>query len=107
LNPAEFENIARAEERLWWYRGMNRILFRLIDQYAPVTSLNVLEAGSGTGYITSLLEDRYRWRVHAIDISPEGLKYSKSRGLARLVRVTWHLCPLLLDTSMHFCRWTS
>src|SRR4051812_16633785 len=52
LNPAEFDNIARAEERLWWYRGMNRILFRLIDRYAPASSLNVLEAGSGTGYLT-------------------------------------------------------
>ncbi len=65
---------------------MNRILFRLIDQYAPASSLDVLEAGSGTGYLTSLLEDRYRWRVHAVDISPDGLKYSKSRGLARLVQ---------------------
>ena len=65
---------------------MNRILFRLIDRYAPASSLNVLEAGSGTGYLTSLLQDRYRWRVHALDISPEGLKYSKSRGLARLVQ---------------------
>lgn len=65
---------------------MNRILFRLIDRYAPASSLNVLEAGSGTGYLTSLLERRYRWRVHALDISPQGLKYSRSRGLARLVQ---------------------
>jgi len=33
MNPAEFANIAAAEQRLWWYRGMRRILFDVLDPW--------------------------------------------------------------------------
>jgi hypothetical protein len=31
MNPAEFDNIAGSERTFWWYRGMQEILFRLLD----------------------------------------------------------------------------
>jgi len=33
MNPAEFANIAKSEERFWWYRGMRSILFRMLDPF--------------------------------------------------------------------------
>ncbi|MDX2153326.1 MAG: class I SAM-dependent methyltransferase [Bryobacteraceae bacterium] len=82
MNPAEFENIARAEETMWWYRGMQRILFRALDPYlAGQTVERVLEAGCGTGYFATVLEKRYRWRVHAIDLGAAGVRRARVRGL--------------------------
>ena len=31
MNPAEYANIANAERDFWWYRGMEKILFALLD----------------------------------------------------------------------------
>ena len=33
MNPAEFANIAKSEKTFWWYRGMRRILFGLLDPF--------------------------------------------------------------------------
>ncbi|HBY60419.1 MAG TPA: methyltransferase type 11 [Solibacterales bacterium] len=87
MNPAEFQNIAAAEETLWWYRGMRSILFRLIDPFlAGKTFGPVLEAGCGTGHFAALLERRYGWRVHAVDLGEAGVRQAHGRGLARVAR---------------------
>ena len=87
MNPAEFANIARAEEGFWWYRGMRDVLSRFL---APLISgrtfHNVLEAGCGTGYNALELEKRNGWRMFPLDLQMEGLVYARSMGLARLVR---------------------
>ncbi len=33
MNPAEIANIAAVERELWWYRGMQQILFRMLDPH--------------------------------------------------------------------------
>ncbi len=87
MNPAEFANIARAEENFWWYRGMRRILFRLLDPIAtgrPVRT--VLEAGCGTGYMSRSLAERYGWKMFPADLGWEGLESAVDLGLARLAQ---------------------
>ncbi len=87
MNPAEFENIARAERRLWWYRGMRAILFRTLDPWLAGRRVRrVLEAGCGTGYMTEVFQRRYRWRVCAIDLAREGLAFARNSGLTRLAQ---------------------
>ena len=87
MNPAEFANIAQAEERLWWYRGMQRILLRLLD---PIVRNNkfdrVLEGGCGTGYLSKVLGERYGWSMYPLDLGWEGLEYARGMGLARLTQ---------------------
>src|SRR5262245_37560880 len=57
MNPAEFANIHAVEEHFWWYRGMRRILFRMLDPLLPVRPPDrVLEAGCGTGYFSQMLQ---------------------------------------------------
>jgi ubiquinone/menaquinone biosynthesis C-methylase UbiE len=85
MNPAEFANIARAERDFWWYRGMRRILFRLLDPVA-VRGAHVLEAGCGTGHLSKVLAERYQWRMTALDLASEGLDYARGYGLRELVR---------------------
>ncbi|MBC7926653.1 MAG: class I SAM-dependent methyltransferase [Bryobacteraceae bacterium] len=86
MNPAEFANIARSEQKLWWYRGMNAILLALIDKYVAEKPGRVLEAGSGTGYLASLVQSRLGWTVDALDLGWQGLQYARRLGIARLVQ---------------------
>jgi len=85
MNPAEFDNIARAEREFWWYRGMREILFRLLDPVVTRGS-SALEAGCGTGHLSKSLAERYGWRMTPLDLGREGLEYARGYGLARLVQ---------------------
>ena len=74
MNPFEFNTLVRAERELWWFRGMQRILFRLLDSMKIAAGAKrVLEAGCGTGYFAGLAERRYGWQVFPADLSWEGL----------------------------------
>jgi len=87
MNPAEFANIAAAEEQMWWFRGMRRIL----DQVAAPVLQNrklerVFEGGCGTGHQSRVFEARYGWRVTALDFDFGGLRYARGAGQRRLVQ---------------------
>jgi len=82
MNPAEFDNIARAERDFWWYRGMREILFRVLDGI-ELAGASALEAGCGTGYLSKSLEERYGWRMTPLDLGREGLEYARGYGLSR------------------------
>lgn len=87
MNPEEFANIARTEETLWWYRGMERILYRFLDPLVRGRAIDdVLEAGCGTGRMSRALAARYRWRMTPLDLSEVGLKHAASLGLTQLVQ---------------------
>jgi SAM-dependent methyltransferase len=114
MNPAEFANIARAEQRFWWYRGMNEIMFRLLDPIAHGKKFSrVLEAGCGTGYFASLLERRYQWRMFPVDLGWQGLQFAQSLGLGCLTQADVARLPfstsqfdavLSMDVIVHFPR---
>jgi len=87
MNPAEIANIAAVERELWWYRGMQTILQRLLDPIARAEKFErVLEAGCGTGYTASVLRDRYGWAMTALDYDADGLRCARGFGLSRLLR---------------------
>ena len=114
MNPAEFANIARAEENFWWYQGMRRILSRFLDPLVRCRTLRrVLEAGCGTGYNALDLEQQRGWVVFPLDQQMEGLAYGRSMGLARLVQGDVAALPfrsavfdavVSLDVIVHFPR---
>lgn len=87
MNPAEFANIAKAENDFWWYRGMRQIMFGLLDPVARERRFGkVLEAGCGTGHFAQALAERYRWPMYPLDLGWEGLQYGKSLGINRLAQ---------------------
>jgi SAM-dependent methyltransferase len=111
MNPGEYVNLDAAEERMWWFRGMKRILLRLLDSLARGgAARDVLEVGCGTGAIARLLQSRYGWRVTPADLSEEGLRHARRDGCERLVRCDALLLPfpdesfdllLTLDMMVH------
>lgn len=114
MNPAEFANIARSEQRFWWYRGMNEILFRLLDPISRKQRFqHVLEAGCGTGYLAKQLMERYGWSVVPVDLGWEGLNFARSMQIARLTQADIAHLPfasgsfdavLSMDVIVHFPR---
>jgi SAM-dependent methyltransferase len=112
MNPAEFANIAQSEQRFWWYRGMNLILFGMLDAIAAERQFQrVLEAGCGTGYLAKLLAERYRWPMYPVDLGWEGLEFAKSLDVARLTQADIAVLPfaesafdavLSMDVIVHF-----
>jgi SAM-dependent methyltransferase len=115
MNPAEFANIARTEETFWWYRGMERVLFGVLDHLSAGRSFrSVLEGGCGTGFLAKRLQDRYRWPVHALDLGAEGLEFARQKyGVTRVVQGDLAKLPfrdasfdlvLSMDVIVHFPR---
>lgn len=112
MNPAEFGHLAAAEERMWWFRGMRKILFDLLDPLEKTRRFkNVLEAGCGTGANARALAGRYGWPLTALDLSGEGLRYASASGTSRLVQADITALPfpdgrfdllLSLDVLPHF-----
>lgn len=114
MNPAEFANIAAAESAHWWYRGMRRILFGVLDRHvAPLNPARILEAGCGTGYTAAVLEQKYGWRILPADIGGEGLEQARAAGLEHLTMADVRRLPfadrscdvlLSLDVVVHLPR---
>lgn len=81
MNPAEFANIVQCERDHWWFRGMEQILYRVLDPIARPRQLNTaMEAGCGTGYMSARLQSRYGWRLFPTDLEHEGLLYGLKTG---------------------------
>lgn len=114
MNPAEFATLARGERELWWFRGMTRILYRLLDPLAADRKVSrVMEAGSGTGYMARSLRDRYGWRMFPTELAWQGVsKTAREEGISP-VQADIAACPfsdrafdavLSLDVLVHFPR---
>jgi SAM-dependent methyltransferase len=114
MNPAEFANIAQAEQDFWWYRGMRRILFGLLDPLVAGGRIGrALEAGCGTGYFAQALAKRYGLPVFPVDLGWEGLRRGRRLGVERLAQADIASLPfpsgafdlvLSLDVLVHLPR---
>lgn len=113
MNPQEFANINAAEEQMWWFRGMRRILKAWVARLPRRDFGAVLEAGCGTGYMSSWLEAEYGWQMVPVDLAHEGLAFGGQMGVQRLTQANIAALPfaagafdavLSLDVLVHFER---
>jgi SAM-dependent methyltransferase len=114
MNPAEFPTLRRAERELWWFRGMRKILFGILDRIAMLKpGQRVFEGGSGTGYMASAITERYGCRMVAADIAWEGVASCPKETRVPTVQANLNACPfetaafdavVSLDVLVHFDR---
>ncbi|HXG34675.1 MAG TPA: class I SAM-dependent methyltransferase [Bryobacteraceae bacterium] len=112
MNPAEIANIARTEERLWWFRGMREIAFAFLDPLFRRGGIErVFEGGSGTGYFAAVVAARYGVPVVAADLDAHGARMAARRQGVAAVQANLLSLPfpnagfdlvLLMDVLAHF-----
>jgi SAM-dependent methyltransferase len=112
VNPAEFASLTRTEEKLWWFRGMRSILFKLLDSSVQGRKIEtVLEAGCGTGYLAGKLHSRYGWTVVAADLASQAFSLKPQTRRVLPVQADIARAPfgsglfdavLCLDVLVHF-----
>ena len=94
MNPAEFLTLERAEQELWWFQGMRRILFGMLDPLVAERNIGrVLEAGSGTGHTAGILAKRYGWTMCPIDLAWEGISRTKRSDRVCPAQADLLACP--------------
>lgn len=78
---SHYHDIAKNQDKHWWYLGMATINKSLLDKYLTKKGkLKILDAGCGPGSMLLHLK-RYGDTV-GVDLSDEALKYAKKRGKA-------------------------
>jgi SAM-dependent methyltransferase len=99
MNPAELANIATLEDSFWWYSGMRRILYAILDPVMAVhRPVRVLEAGCGTGSMARQLEQRYKADVYPTDIASQAVAYARGGGAERVTQADITALPFGSET---------
>ncbi len=102
MEPSEYDNIARVQERHWWYRGMAAISLRLLGSARVVATLVargeqrlksplLLDAGCGPGGMLTHLSAI--GRPIGIDLHPLALAHAKAAHPAPLARASVERLP--------------
>lgn len=81
MESHEYQRMATAEEQHWWYLGLHDLVLRWVHREAArsTQSLEILDAGCGTGRLCQLLQPF--GRVSGCDIHPQAIATTKGRGL--------------------------
>lgn len=92
MEPSEYDNIARLEDRHWWYRGMAAISLNFLTSVPPSRKqLRILDAGCGPGGML-----RHLAAVglpFGIDLHSLALAYAHRTASASLARATVERLP--------------
>ena len=95
MQRADFEDLARLEDELWWFRGMLRITTELYATNLPAGPARVLDAGCGTGGMLRWLGERFgpECRTCGIDISESALEFCRSKGTGGIAQASCTSLP--------------
>lgn len=87
MNPREYEALREVEDRHWWFDGLRRDIAAELAR-ARTGFSRWLDAGSGTGGLLANLRLTESPTAFGVEVSPDGLALSRSRGLRRLARAS-------------------
>jgi len=88
--------MAAAEDRLWWYRGLRRLVISNLERFLPESrNLLVADVGCGTGGTYATIRSRFPGvRYVGIDIEPRALEHCRARDLRSVVQGSADQLPL-------------
>jgi len=96
MQAQDFEDLYNLEERFWWFVAMRHITDTIIKQDLQRQSLDILDAGCGTGYNIQHYEKRGH-RVFSFDVSEDALAGVRKRGVRRVCQASVTHIPYRSD----------
>jgi SAM-dependent methyltransferase len=85
VDKDQYQRLFELEDRLWWFVGMRKLSFALIDRFVRAAPpLSILDAGCGTGGMIPHLQSY--GSVVGMDLSGEDLAFARRRRKGHLVR---------------------
>jgi SAM-dependent methyltransferase len=95
MQPAEYDLMDSAEDRMWWYRALHT---RLIAALAPVSG-SILDAGCGTGgFLARLGAERPALRRVGVEFAAQAARRARAKSGAAIVQGSVNDIPFADDT---------
>ena len=89
MEAAEYDRMAKVEERHWWFRARLAVVRTFLKRYVPPGI--GLDCSCGTGMTLKSLQP---WVQMGADLHGSALKHSRARGLPRLMQADLRKLPL-------------
>jgi SAM-dependent methyltransferase len=87
MQAQDFEDLYNLEERFWWFVAMRHITDTVIRHDLQRPSLDILDAGCGTGYNIQHYE-KPGHRVFSFDVSSDALAGVRKRGVRKVCQAS-------------------
>jgi SAM-dependent methyltransferase len=97
MRAEDFEYLYNIEENFWWFAAMREITDAIVRPDLKGKSLDILDAGCGTGYNIQHYEKRGH-RVFSLDISADALAGVRQRGVRKICQASVTEIPYRSDT---------
>ena len=76
----EYRKLAEVEDRMWYFRALNRRIAHWLRRGLPAGPARVLDAGCGTGgLLNHLRAENPRWSLTGLDFSPRACELARLR----------------------------
>lgn len=80
-NKLEYEKMAEAEEKLWWYKSLHNLVLKNIRRNFEAEDIKILDAGCGTGGLLDFLKSNNFNNLEGFDICEYAVNHCKARDL--------------------------
>jgi SAM-dependent methyltransferase len=81
MERREYEKLAAAEERMWWFRGLHAALIDALTEAAPAPLGTILDAGCGTGGLLARLRQALpRARLVGLDLDAAAAAVARGKS---------------------------
>ncbi len=96
MKRGEYDLMAAAEDRLWWYRGLRRLVVRSLARHLPAgTQPLIVDVGCGTGGTLRAVRIALPGvRYVGLDLEPKALEHCRARGIRGLIQASAADVPL-------------
>jgi len=69
------------EKKHWWYKSLHRLVLYQIKQKTKSTTINILDAGCGTGGLLFFLKEEKYINLVGFDVSKKAVSIAKNKNL--------------------------
>lgn len=80
MHPDEYRKLAKVEDRMWYFRALNRRFSHWLTRMDVTGPARVLDAGCGTGGLINYLgAANAEWKLEGLDFMPQACEMARQR----------------------------